>query len=117
MDWIGRVDIFFTDTEMRRRFTIDQETKRIWGTDRAKQIRKRLDDLSAAPNLEEMKRLPGKCHELSGDRRGQLSLSVSGNYRLIFEPANDPLPLKPDGGLDWSRVTAVKVIEVEDYHG
>jgi len=36
---------------------------------------------------------------------------------MVFEVANDPLPLKPDGGLDWNHVTAVRVLKlVEDYH-
>lgn len=37
-------------------------------------------------------------------------------YRLIFEPANEPAPLLSDGGLDWDRVTAVRIIGVDDTH-
>lgn len=37
-------------------------------------------------------------------------------YRLIFEPANDPIPLKEDGGLDWKNITAVNIIGIEDTH-
>ena len=64
-----------------------------------------------------MRELPGKCHELAGDRRGQLALSVGANYRLLFEPAHEPVPRKADGGLDWPKVTAIRVLGVEDYHG
>ena len=39
------------------------------------------------------------------------------DYRLLFEPAHDPLPRKPDGGLDWAGVTAIRILGVEDYHG
>jgi toxin HigB-1 len=91
--------------------------KRTWGAARAKQIRKRLDDLGAAPNLGTMRQLPGKCHELTADLRGQLALSVGANFRLLFEPANDPIPRKADGGLDWTQVTAIRILGVEDYHG
>jgi len=55
-------------------------------------------------------------HELKSDRRGQLAVDVSKNERLVFEPADDPPPTKPDGGLDWSQVTAVRILEVVDYH-
>jgi len=50
------------------------------------------------------------------DRAGQLSLDLDGPYRLIFKPAHDPVPAKPDGGLDWSGVTAVSILEVRDTH-
>jgi len=36
---------------------------------------------------------------------------------LVFEPATDPLPLTPDGALDWQCVTAIRILEVIDYHG
>lgn len=61
-----------------------------------------MDDLVAALTLEEFRNLPGRCHELHSDRAGQLSLDLDGPYRLIFEPADDPIPTKPDGGLEWS---------------
>ena len=80
-------------------------------------MRRRLDDLDAADSLEDMRNVPGKCEELKGDRKGQLSVRLDGGYRLIFVPEHDPIPRKSDGGLDWKRVTAIKVIEVEDYHG
>jgi len=89
---------------------------RMHNEQRAKLIRRRLDDLRAAPMLEVMRNLPGRCHELKGDRKGQLSLDLDGPYRLIFMPANDRMPTKADGGLDWTRVTTVTVLEVSDTH-
>lgn len=64
-----------------------------------------------------MRFLPGRFHALSGTRAGQFALGLDGPYRLIFEPANDPVPRKDDGGLDLARITAVEIIEVVDYHG
>lgn len=54
-------------------------------------------------------------HELVGDRWGQLACSLNGLDRLVFEPGHDPKPLKPDGGLDWTQVTAIVNIEIVDY--
>src|SRR2546427_11724043 len=76
---------------------------------RAKLIRRRLDDLRAAPTLETMRNLPGRCHELKGDRALQLSIDLDGPYRLILYPAHNPVPLKPDGGMDWKKVTAITI--------
>lgn len=87
------------------------------GQERAKKIRQRLDDLLSANTLDIMRNVPGRCHELSGEKSGCLSLDLDGPYRLIFDTANDPIPLKDDGGLDWKNVTAVRIIGIEDTHG
>ena len=81
-------------------------------------LRRRLDDLRAADALADISHLPPtRCHELKGDREGQLAINLKHPYRLIFEPANEPIPKKEDGGLDWTKTTAILIIEVEDYHG
>jgi len=38
-----------------------------------------------------------------------LSVDLDHPHRLIFLPDHDPVPLLPDGGLDWSRVTAIMI--------
>lgn len=76
-----------------------------------------MKELKAADNLAVMKTLPAaKCHELRQDRKGQLAVMVSGNYRLIFVPDHDPIPRNDDGGMDWVSITIIEVIEIEDYH-
>lgn len=83
---------------------------------RAKLIRRRLDDLYAAPTLEATRNLPGRCHELRGNRAGQLSIDLDGPYRLLFRVGDDPVPLKSDGGLDWTKATTIVVLGVENTH-
>lgn len=83
---------------------------------RAKLIRRRLDDLAAVPTLDTMHLLPGRCHELKGDRDGQLSLDLDGPFRLLFKPTGQPLPRKPDGGLDWKQVNSITLLGVVDTH-
>jgi plasmid maintenance system killer protein len=95
------------------------DTKRLvrkHNTQRAKLIRRRLDDLRAAQSLEVMRNLPGRCHELKGDRSGQISIDLDGPYRLLFRPAHNPPPTKQDGGLDWTRVTAIVLVGVVNTH-
>ncbi len=89
-----------------------------YGPENASRIRRRLSQLGAAANLAEVKTLPGtRCHELTGNRKGQIALDLKHSRRLIIEPANDPIPRKSDGGLDWQGITAIRVVEVIDYHG
>jgi hypothetical protein len=36
---------------------------------------------------------------------------------MVFEVAIEPTPEKPDSGLDWTQVTAIRILELaEDYH-
>ena len=79
-------------------------------------MRRRLDQLRVASSLVEMRMVHPRTHELQGNRAGQISLDLDGGYRLIVEPAENPPPMKEDGGLDWSRIKAVRVLGVEDTH-
>lgn len=83
----------------------------------AKKIVQRMKELKSAKNLAIMRTIPAaKCHELTQNRKGQLAVTVSGNYRLIFSPDHDPVPTKADGGMDWDSITIIEITEIEDYH-
>ena len=110
------MDIQFQSRKFQQECTEQRKLVKKHGSVRAKKIRQRLDDLYAAVVLEDTRNLPGRCHELKGDRAGQLSMDLDHPYRLIFEPANDPVPQKRDGGLDWTRTTAIVIVGVEDTH-
>src|SRR5688572_27055347 len=109
--------ILFRNKKLEKLFNSDKELIKAYGPIQAKKIRARLDDLRDFDRLSNVPRIPPQCcHELSNNRAGQLSLDVDHPYRLIFVPAHDPRPVKEDGGLDWSQVTAVEVQGVEDTH-
>ena len=110
------MDISFQDHQFARQCSQKRLLQRKQGAVRARKISQRLGLLSAAKNLADMRDFPGRCHELKHDRSGQLALYLDHPYRRVFEPAHDPVPCKADGGLDWTAVTAVLIIGVEDYH-
>jgi proteic killer suppression protein len=88
------------------------------GTVRAKNFEKRITELKYANCLEDLRHLPqAGIHELTGNRKGQFAANLSGNYRLIFIPQDDPEPRKADGGWDWNAITIVEITETTDYHG
>lgn len=111
------MDILFQNGKLAKVFNSESQLRQKYG-ERAKVLRRRLDEMRAVENLEELRSLPQvRCHELKGNRAGTLAVDVGHPYRLIFEPANDPIPRKLDGGLDWTKVTAIMILAVEDYHG
>jgi len=112
------MDILFQDQKLEKVCNNESLLVQKCGPKRAKLLRRRLDDLKAIDNLEVLRSLPQmSCHELKGNREGTLAVNLDHPYRLIFEPANDPIPKKPDGGLDWTCITVIRVLTVEDYHG
>ncbi|SRR6266566_205523 len=116
--WPGlQVDIVFASRKLEDLCNDAKTRQRELGTDRARRLARRLDDIRAAETLEVMRGLPGRCHELTADRAGQLSLDLDHPHRLVLEPVDHPAPQKPDGGLDWRAVRAIRIIGIEDTHG
>ncbi len=109
------MEIEFSDVKTAELFNTEKKLRGRYGAESAKAIIKRLSDIEAAASLEDLRNLPGKWHELTGDYRGCIACRLSGNQRLIVKPA-DPAPLKSDGGLNWKEVVTVCLVNVEDYH-
>jgi plasmid maintenance system killer protein len=113
------VDISFQSRKMAKEFNAQAQLVRRYGPRRAKLIRRRLDELRAAETLEVMSTIPrARCHELHQNLAGKLAVDLDHPYRLIFEPAHDPIPRKDDdGGLDWKRVTAIRILSSDTQRG
>lgn len=110
------MDIAFSSNRLQKVCASERKLRRELGEGGARKAAAHLASLRAAPSLEEFRRLPGRCHELGADRAGQLALALPNGKRLIFEPAVNAPPTKADGGLDWTAVRSVCVLEIADYH-
>ncbi len=109
--------ILFKTTKLEKECNNENLMVRRFGANRVRLLKRRLTELAAATALEDLRHLPQmRCHELKGNKKGQLSVDLDHPYRLIFESANNPVPRKPDGGLDWVKVTEIQIIGVEDTH-
>jgi len=114
------MNIRFKHRRLLKEFNEGALLERVHGASRAKKIRIRMKEFRAASTLMDFwppKSSPGRCHELTqGRRAGQLSVDLDHPYRLIFVPDHNPVPLRDDGGLDWSKVTAIMILGIEDTH-
>lgn len=112
------MEIIFASTKLEKECNQEKLLIRRYGPERAKLISRRLDEIRAADSIQVLGTLPQvRCHELKAARAGQISVDLKHPYRLLFEPAHQPVPRKPDGGMDWAKITAVRILEVEDTHG
>jgi plasmid maintenance system killer protein len=109
------LEVSFEDAVLAKIFRSGRELQKRHGVVRAKKIQLRLKQLGEAKSLADMRHLSGRCHELTADLVGHLSLDLDGPYRLLFRPA-EAVPPGPGGGLDWTTVSAVIVVGVVDTH-
>lgn len=102
-----KVDI--NNKKLYKVLTSDKELVRKYGTQNAKKVQKRLDDLLTAENAKD---LPPACrfHQHSGNRKGLFSLDIQHPFRLIIRPtcAYDPA--------DYRSITEVEIYEIMDPH-
>ena len=109
--------ILFKTAKLEKECNNENLMVRRFGTNRTRLLKRRITELAAANVLEDLHNLPQtRCHELKGNLKGCLSVDLDHPYRLVFEPANNPVPKKPDGGLDWTKITMVRIVDVEDTH-
>ena len=110
------MEISYKSRKLEKQLTDPNEMIKSFGQ-LARKVNQRLKDLTDADNLAIMRTIPAaRCHELTGGRKGELALDVSGNYTVNSNNLHEPLPQKDDGGLNWEEVTKIQMNEIEDYH-
>lgn len=111
------MEVTFTKSKLQKLCNSASKLKGEYGPRMALKIQQRLIELADADTLEDMSTVIGaRCHPLVANLRGLFAVDLVHPDRLAFRPANDPLPLKPDRGLDLARVTAIEVVGIGDYH-
>ena len=113
------MEIHFRNRKTAKQFDLGAQLEKIHGPKRGKIIRHRLRILRNAPNLAFFwppKTGPERCHELTADKKGKFSMDLDHPYRLIFEPAHDPVPRLDDGGIGRRAITEIIILGVEDTH-
>lgn len=109
-----KLEIKYLNKKIKNMCEKQAVAKKYLGADCARKLLKRLLQLEAAKRVTDLN--IGNPHPLKGDRSGQFALDLAGGRRLVFAPANDPCPTRPDGSIDWAKVTSVRIEYIGDYH-
>ena len=110
------MNVTFKENFLKKFANDDRKLQSKYGKIRANKIRQRLDDLSSATTLDDVRHLPGKYHELIEDRKGQWACDLDQPYRLIFIPHEDPIPTDLNGKYLWDQIKGIEIIEIVNYH-
>lgn len=108
------MQVRFKDKKLRELCEKQAVAEKKLGAASARKLKVRLVALEAATCVTDL--VAGNPHPLKGDRLGQFALDLAGGWRLVFVPAHDPCPARPDGGIEWSLVTIVSIEYIGDYH-
>jgi len=114
------MEVDFSTKKLKKQMEQAKEMVKVHGPLRAQKLRLVLTALRAATDLAAFAppySPPHRCHELTGNLKGVLSLDLDHPYRLLFVPDHEPLPMRKEGGLDWTQVTAIVIKGVENTHG
>ncbi len=96
------VAISYRTRRLEHECTDIKEMKRRYPSAVTRKIMLRIAELRAAESVDALLAGPGRWEMLTTDRKGQWSGRLTGNWRLIIEPA--------------IAGTTVLVVEITDYH-
>ena len=108
--------ITFADKQLQKLAADYAKCRQKMGDIRARLFIKRLNALRDASTLEEVRNVPGRFHELTGDRKGQWGCDLDHPNRLVFTPHENPIPTNEYGQYIWLEITGVEIIDIVDYH-
>ncbi|MCY1636584.1 type II toxin-antitoxin system RelE/ParE family toxin [Marinifilum sp. D737] len=108
--------ITFADNKLKKYANNKTLADRKMGPKRSQIYQRRLDDLAAAENFEDLQYLPGRYHQLNGDLKDKWACDLDHPYRLVFEPAEKPIPKDGDGKQMLVEIKSLEIIEVNNYH-
>lgn len=110
------MDISFASNQLRRCAICDSYAIQKMGPLRARLFKQRLDEISSGDSMEDLRYLPGRFHELTGNLKGKWACSLDGSYRLLMTPHEEPIPIDGRGLYIWADIHGVKILEIRDYH-
>ena len=98
------MEITYKNKNIMKVCTNASYAERKYGSDMAEKIHQRIDEIDASETVEEMVQCHiGRCHYLTGNRKGQYAMDLIHPQRLIF-------------GKRGNEIQIVNVLEITDYH-
>ena len=98
------IEISYSTNALRKVCEDAEVATKKYGAEMARKIHQRIDEIRAATSVEMLVQFRiGRCHPLTGDRKGQYAMDLTHPYRLVFEKRN-------------GKLVAVEILEIVDYH-
>ncbi|MBN2896137.1 MAG: type II toxin-antitoxin system RelE/ParE family toxin [Campylobacterales bacterium] len=84
------MEISFRTKKLQKQYENSSEAVKAYGSQIARKFIMRVNTLKAAKNFDELYSLPGwDFHPLTGDRKGEYAIKLTGFWRLIITNDGD----------------------------
>lgn len=110
------MDITFADKKLKKWANNNSLAVQKMGERKAKIYQKRLSDIAATNNFTDLEFLPGRFHQLTDNLKDKWACDLDHPYRLIFEPAEKPIPKDEDGKQILIKIKSIEIVEISNYH-
>ena len=107
--------VHFEDQKLMRLVSDERRLLKTFGLKRSERIKVRIAQLRSVECMSDLALLPGRWHELTSNLAGHWSGDLDHPYRLLIRPG-EPVPRRPDGGVDWSAVVNTVIVGIRDTH-
>jgi toxin HigB-1 len=88
----------------------ENHAQRELGAKVAEKLKHRLADLSSATSVRDL--LVGRPRIADAEHGRQMLVDLADGYEMLFEVNHPKPPVYAMGGIDWSRVTRVKIMDI-----
>lgn len=84
------MEIRFKTNKLQKQYENSKDAEKAYGLDVAKRYVNRVNLLKSAKSFDDLYRIPQlKFHPLTGNRKGEFAISLTGFYRLIITNDGD----------------------------
>lgn len=98
------LNITYKNKKLEKVCTDAKLSDRTYGNEMSEKIQMRIDEIRAVDTVEEMITYHiGRCHALTGNRKGQYAVDLVHPYRLVFEKCG-------------KEIQIAHIMEIVDYH-
>jgi hypothetical protein len=107
---VGGMEIAFHTKALRDICASEERMRQEFGPDVAKTLKGRLADLKAAVTIKDV--VLGKPRLAAGASDSLMQISLGAGYFIIVKANHSKNPVLPDGRVDWSSVSRLKVMRI-----
>ena len=108
------MDIYYKSIQIEKVCNQNKVAIATLGFEMAKKLQQRMAELKAADVLSDIGHLPpARLHELEGGRNGEFAVDLKQPFRLVLKPDE----LIKGMTVEKTKVTAIIILEVINYHG
>jgi proteic killer suppression protein len=84
------LEVRFKTNKLQKQYENSKDAVKAYGLDVAKKYIQRVDILKSAKSFDDLSKIPQlKFHPLTGNRKGEFAISLTGFYRLIITNDGD----------------------------